>query len=171
MGAQVGVAHTYPLAELEQRLRKAVALGRRIHFLPPYRGETRLQLSGLLGIAPALLHDYKSVDLMFAVAEMREVKSPEEIEALERAFRIGYDMHTLAMRMCRPGVVERQIAGAIEGVAKSAGLGVSFPSIVSQHGETLHNLRSDGVLEAGRLLLCDAGGGAKTNKKCPGRPC
>ena len=158
LGAQVGVAHTYPLAELEQRLRKAVALGRRIHFLPPYRGETRLQLSGLLGIAPALLHDYKSVDLMFAVAEMREVKSPEEIEALERAFRIGYDMHTLAMRMCRPGVVERQIAGAIEGVAKSAGLGVSFPSIVSQHGETLHNLRSDGVLEAGRLLLCDAGG-------------
>lgn len=127
LGAQVGVAHTYPLAELEQRLRKAVALGRRIHFLPPYRGETRLQLSGLLGIAPALLHDYKSVDLMFAVAEMREVKSPEEIEALERAFRIGYDMHTLAMRMCRPGVVERQIAGAIEGVAKSAGLGVSFP--------------------------------------------
>ncbi|WP_289066401.1 aminopeptidase P family protein [uncultured Alistipes sp.] len=158
LGAQVGVAHTYPLAELEQRLRKAVALGRRIHFLPPYRGETRLQLSGLLGIAPVLLHDYKSVDLMFAVAEMREVKSPEEIEALERAFRIGYDMHTLAMRMCRPGVVERQIAGAIEGVAKSAGLGVSFPSIVSQHGETLHNLRSDGVLEAGRLLLCDAGG-------------
>ena len=33
LGAQVGVAHTYPLAELEQRLRKAVALGRRIHFL------------------------------------------------------------------------------------------------------------------------------------------
>ncbi len=157
LGAQVGVAHTYPLAELEQRLRKAVALGRRIHFLPPYRGETRLQLSGLLGIAPALLHDYKSVDLMFAVAEMREVKSPEEIEALERAFRIGYDMHTLAMRMCRPGVVERQIAGAIEGVAKSLGQGVSFPSIVSQHGETLHNLNADGVLEEGRLLLCDAG--------------
>ena len=67
-------------------------------------------------------------------------------------------MHTTAMRMCRPGVVERQIAGAIEGVAKSQGQGVSFPSIVSQHGETLHNLNADGVLEEGRLLLCDAGG-------------
>ena len=102
--------------------------------------------------------DYKSVDLMFAVAEMREKKSAEEVEELERAFTIGYEMHTTAMKMCRPGVVERQIAGAIEGVAKAMGQGVSFPSIVSQHGETLHNLNADGVLEEGRLLLCDAGG-------------
>ena len=158
LGAQVGVTATFPMAELEKYLRKALQQGRRIHYLPPYRGETKLQLSELLGIAPSQLHDGKSVDLMFAVAEMREVKSAEEIEEMERAFRIGYEMHTLAMKMCRPGVVEREIAGAIEGVSKSMGSGVSFPSIVSQHGETLHNLCADGVLEAGRLLLVDAGG-------------
>lgn len=158
LGAQVGIAAAFPLSELQTRLRKAIAQGRRIHYLPPYRGETKLQLSELLGIAPALLHDYKSVDLMLAVAEMRETKSAEEIEEMERAFQIGYKMHTLAMKMCRPGVVEREIAGAMEGVAKSMGSGVSFPSIVSQHGETLHNLCSDGVLQKGRLLLCDAGG-------------
>lgn len=158
MGAGVGITATFPMAELEKRLRKAVALGRRVHYLPPYRGETKLQLSELLGIRAALLHDYKSVDLMFAVAEMREKKSAEEVEEMERAFEIGYEMHTTAMKMCRPGVVERQIAGAIEGIAKSMGQGVSFPSIVSQHGETLHNLNADGVLEEGRLLLCDAGG-------------
>lgn len=163
LGAQVGISATFPLAALEERLRKAIELGRRIHYLPPYRGETKLQLSALLGIRPALLHEYKSVDLMFAVAEMREKKSAEEVEELERAFRIGYKMHTTAMRMCRPGVVEREIAGAIEGIAKSDGLGVSFPSIVSQHGETLHNLNSDGVLQSGRLLLCDAGGEALSN--------
>ena len=158
LGARVGVAATFPMAELEKYLRKALQQGRRIHYLPPYRGETKLQLSELLGIAPSQLHDGKSVDLMFAVAEMREVKSAEEIKEMERAFRIGYEMHTLAMKMCRPGVVEREIAGAIEGVSKSMGSGVSFPSIVSQHGETLHNLCADGVLEAGRLLLVDAGG-------------
>ena len=158
MGAGAGVTATFPMAELEKRLRRAISLGRRVHYLPPYRGETKLQLSALLGIKPALLHDYKSVDLMFAVAEMREKKSAEEVEEMERAFRIGYEMHTTAMRMCRPGVVERQIAGAIEGVAKSQGQGVSFPSIVSQHGETLHNLNSEGVLADGRLLLVDAGG-------------
>ncbi len=163
LGAQVGILATFPMAALEERLRKAIELGRRIHYLPPYRGETKLQLSALLGIRPALLHEYKSVDLMFAVAEMREKKSAEEVEELERAFGIGYKMHTTAMRMCRPGVVEREIAGAIEGIAKSDGLGVSFPSIVSQHGETLHNLNSDGVLQSGRLLLCDAGGEALSN--------
>ena len=151
MGAGAGVTATFPMAELEKRLRRAISLGRRVHYLPPYRGETKLQLSALLGIKPALLHDYKSVDLMFAVAEMREKKSAEEVEEMERAFRIGYEMHTTAMRMCRPGVVERQIAGAIEGVAKSQGQGVSFPSIVSQPGETLHNLHSAGVLADGRL--------------------
>ena len=157
-GARAGVADCRPLAALADYLAAAIRLGRRIHYLPPYRGETKLQLSALLGIAPALLHDYKSVDLMFAVAEMREVKSAEEVAQMEDAFHIGYAMHSTAMRMCRAGVVEREIAGAIEGVAKSMGLGVSFPSIVSQHGETLHNLNADGVLEEGRLLLCDAGG-------------
>jgi len=70
LGAKVGIAATHPLSELEKRLRKAISLGRKIHFLPPYRGETKLWLSSLLGIKPTLLHDYKSVDLMFAVAEM-----------------------------------------------------------------------------------------------------
>jgi Xaa-Pro aminopeptidase len=131
--------------------------GRTIHYLPPYRGETKIRLASLLGRNIDALHAGKSADLMFAVAEMREVKSAEEIEALERAFQLGYAMHTTAMKMCRAGVVERQIAGAIEGIAKSQGLGVSFGSIVSQHGETLHNLNCDGVLESGRLLLVDAG--------------
>ena len=94
---------------------------------------------------------------MMAVAEMREKKGPEEIEEFEKSFHIGYAMHTTAMKMCRPGIVEREIAGTIEGISKAFGRGVSFPPIVSQHGETLHNLHSDGVLQNGRLLLCDAG--------------
>ncbi len=158
MACGVAVAHTAPLADLTPLVRRAIQLGRRVHFLPIYRGETKLQFAELLGLTPALLHDYKSVDLMFAVAEMREVKGSEEIEALERAFQIGYAMHTTAMKMCRPGLVEREISGAMAGIAHSMGQGVSFPTIASQHGETLHNLNSDGILEAGRLLLVDGGG-------------
>ena len=157
LGAQVGVSNCQPLKALDGVLATAMKLNRRIHFLPPYRGESKIELSRLLGLPIAELYPHKSVDLMFAVAEMREVKSAEEIEALERAFQLGYAMHTTAMKMCKAGVVEREIAGAMEGIAKSQGLGVSFPSIVSQHGETLHNLNSDGVLENGRLLLVDGG--------------
>lgn len=163
LGAKVNVSLTFPMKALEEKLRSAIAMGRKVHYLPPYRGETKLQISALLGIQPEMLHSYKSIDLMFAVAEMREKKSQEEIEELERAFHIGYKMHTTAMKMCRPGVVEREIAGTIEGISKAYGLGVSFPSIVTQHGETLHNLNCEGVLESGRLLLVDAGGESVNN--------
>ena len=155
---EVGVTKTAQAKALAERIATAIRLGRRVHFLPPYRGETKLQLCELLGLAPSMLHEYKSVELMMAVAEMRERKSAEEIEEIERAFHIGYAMHTTAMHLCRPGAVECEIAGALEGVAKTLGTGVSFPSIVTQHGETLHNHCSAAKLESGRLLLVDAGG-------------
>ena len=157
-GAEVGVMKTSPLAEVRTLLRKAIEQNRPVHYLPPYRAELKISLAELLGIRLDMLHERKSLDLMFAVAEMREKKSAEEVEALERAFKIGYQMHITAMRMCRPGVVEREIAGRLEGIAKSYGQGVSFPTIVTQHGEILHNHNHDGVLEAGRLLLVDGGG-------------
>ena len=157
LGAQVGVASTMPTSALAQFVATAVASGQKVHYLPPYRGKTTLQLCSLLGLTPEQLMKGMSVDLMFAVAQMRETKSAEEIEALERAFHIGYNMHTTAMKMCRAGVVEREIAGAIEGIALGQGAGISFTSIVSQHGETLHNHNYNGTLENGRLLLVDAG--------------
>ena len=158
LGAEVGVEKCFPKAEVRTLLKKAIEQNRPVHYLPPYRAELKIELADLLGIRLAMLHERKSLDLMFAIAEMREKKSAEEIKALERAFKIGYQMHMTAMRMCRPGVVEREIAGRVEGIAKSYGQGVSFPTIVTQHGEILHNHNHDGVLEAGRLLLVDGGG-------------
>ena len=77
-GAEAGVSNTFPLADLKTHLTKAIVQGRRIHYLPPYRGETKLLLADLLGLKPAALHDHKSVELMMAVAEMREKKGPED---------------------------------------------------------------------------------------------
>jgi Xaa-Pro aminopeptidase len=66
-------------------------------------------------------------------------------------------MHIVAMKMCQPGVSEREIAGMIEGLAISKGTRVSFPTILSMNGQTLHNHDHSGILEPGRLMLCDAG--------------
>ena len=89
---------------------------------------------------------------------MREKKSAEEIAALEEAFEIGYQMHTTAMLNTRPGRSEHEVAGMVDGMALRYGTGVSFTTILSQHGEVLHNHDHSGILESGRLLLCDAGG-------------
>ena len=110
LGARAGITRTFPMEALKARVADALKKGRTVHYLPPYRGETKIELSELLGLPVSELHGHKSADLMFAVAEMREVKGPEEIEALERAFQIGYIMHVTAMKMCRPGVVEREIS-------------------------------------------------------------
>lgn len=157
LGASCGVKATASLAQLREDLTLAIRKGRPVHFLPPYRADNTARLSDWLGICPANIADRASVELALAVVSLRDKKSPQEIEQIEDACEIGYEMHTLAMKMCRPGVSEREIAGAIEGISLRRGKGVSFHSIVSQHGETLHNHSHDGILESGRLLLVDAG--------------
>ena len=157
MGERVGVQHTFTMLELQLMMTMAIRKGRRIHFLPPYRESNVLLLKSLLGIKSDFIGNYVSEELIKAVVSMREVKEPQEIEEIERACETGYLMHTTAMKMCRPGIVEREIAGTIEGIALSKGAGVSFISIVSQNGETLHNHYYGNKLRPGRMLLIDAG--------------
>lgn len=155
---EVGVAQSKPMAKLQEDVRRAISLGREVHYLPPYRGETILMMSDMLGIHPSMLHARKSWDLLFAVAQMRERKGEEEIAALEEAFEIGYQMHTAAMRNTRAGRTEHEVAGIVDGMALRYGTGVSFTTILSQHGEVLHNHDHSGTMQDGRLVLCDAGG-------------
>lgn len=157
MAEECGVAHTAPMAALTEMVAQAQKAGRKVHFLPPYRHETMIRLHDLLGIHPSQQRDTASQELIQAVIQLRLVKSAEEIEELERAAAIGYEMHTTAMRLCRPGVTEAYIGGVLDGIAASHGSMVSFQSIVSMHGEILHGYPSARPLEAGRLLLCDAG--------------
>lgn len=157
LAASVGVKHTAPTAALPEAIASARRQGRTIHYLPQFRGMELINMSTLLGVPVQQVNDGVSADLMMAVTQMREIKSDEEIEEMERAFHVGYLMHTTAMSMCREGVVEREIIGAIGGIAMQYGWGCSFFSHVTQHGEILHNFGCDDKLVNGRLLLCDAG--------------
>ena len=154
---RVGVAHTRPLGALAEQMQRLRTLGRSLHYLPPYRAATRQQLATLLGLPVSEVDARASVALSLAVVALREVKEPCEIAEIDRACDLSSRMHCTAMRLCREGATERSIMGAIEAVALQQGAGVSFPSIVTQHGETLHNHGYDHVLESGRLLLVDAG--------------
>lgn len=162
MAAQAGVLNSAPMKELATLVEKARKQGRKIHFLPPYRHDLMIQLMDLTGIHPSQQREAASVELIRAVIDQRAVKSEGEVEEIERACAIGYEMHTTAMKMCRPGVTEQEIAGRISGIASSKGCIVSFPSILSMHGEIMHGYPSPRPLEAGRLMLCDAG--AETNE-------
>ncbi len=162
LGLTVGVEQARPAKDLRTLVDTARAKGQTIHYLPPYRFDNIIQIGDLLGIHPLQTRASASVSLIKAVVNMRSVKTAEEIEEIERAMEIGYLMHTTAMKGCRPGVTEQELAGRLEGIAHSYGSKVSFNTILTMHGEIQHGVPSTRKLEAGRLMLCDAG--AETNE-------
>ena len=158
MAESVGVKNTAPMKSLKTICNDAMRQKRRIHFLPPYRHDIKIQIFDLLGVHPVQQKESASMDLIKAVVKMRSTKEAQEIEELERASVIGYKMHTTAMRLTKPGLTEKYVAGHVDGTANSYGAMVSFPTIFSQHGEIMHGSPSMAELESGRLVLCDCGG-------------
>ena len=157
LAAEVGVARTAPMSKLRSVCSNSIATNRTVHFLPPYRHDTKIQIMDLLGIHPSEQKERASLPLIKAIVKMRSTKTAEEIALIDRACEVGYEMHTTAQRLIRPGVTERYVGGQVDGIARSIAQGNSFATIFSQHGEIMHGNPSDAKLEAGRLALCDAG--------------
>ena len=154
LAAEVGVTKTAPMKDLTSYIKHQTS---KIHFLPPYRFDTKIQIMDLLGIHPSQQKEKASLALIKAVVKMRATKSEEEIAYIEAACDVGYVMHTTAQLLIKPGITERFVAGQVDGIARSLAQGNSFATIFSQHGEIMHGNPSDAKLEDGRLVLCDAG--------------
>jgi Xaa-Pro aminopeptidase len=153
--ATIMMDKTQSYAALPDVLQKAQQQGRTIHFLPPYRAETKIHLWELLGIPPA--QQKASVPLIKAVVKMRMLKEPLEIEQIEAAIDTSCKMHTYVMKHVRTGMVERELSGAIEGIALANGGMVGFPVILSVNGQILHNHYHGNTMRNGQLLITDAG--------------
>ena len=157
LAAQVGVSNSAPMKELKSVCNEALSKKRKIHFLPPYRFDTMIQIMDLLGTHPNQQREAASLELIQAVVKMRATKEPQEIDAIDKACEVGYKMHTSAIRLTKSRVKELSIGGQVDGIANSYASKVSFGTIFSQHGEIQHGIPHDVALEDGRLVLCDAG--------------
>lgn len=170
-GERIGCTETAPLADFDKAVSEAVAAGRKVHFLPPARYYNVMKLSALVEtsaadvrkVAPADAGKYASEELVRSVVALRLIKEQCEIEEIDKACEIGYLMHTEARKGCKPGVLEQEIVGRMEGVTLSKGWGVSFATILSQNGETLHNHSHHQIITPGRLLVVDAGAESNTH--------
>ncbi|MGE4587059.1 MAG: aminopeptidase P family protein [Mangrovibacterium sp.] len=154
---RAAVRNQLPFRKLAAMLGDAIRQGRRIHILPPYRAENKLLLGELMGISAGMLAEYASVDLIRAVVKLRSEKQVCEIEEMKKAWATGYQMHLAAMQMALPGISEQTVAGTIDSIPLKAGGMTAYPTILSQHGEILHNHSHGEMLQRGRLLLVDAG--------------
>ena len=161
LASRCGVMNTAPFSRLEEITGDALSKKRKIHFLPPYRAETKMTLGSLLRENPCQMKTVASPELIRAVVSLRSIKEKAEVDEIEKAVDIAYDMHVAAMKMCRKGTREQDIFAAMEEVALMKGAGTSFPIILSINGQTLHNHSHGNILEKGRMMVADAGAETK----------
>ena len=157
VAASVSVEKSAPYTDLNAAVAKVLAEGRPVHFVKPSRYYNTMKIASLLGCGTDEVAGRFSLALTKAIISMRLVKEDCEIEAIDDACNLGYEMHTVARNSIVPGIIEQEIVGKMDGVTLSKGWGVSFPTILTQHGETLHNHLHDKIIEPGKLMVIDAG--------------
>lgn len=157
VAASVGVEKSAPYTDLNAAVAKVLAEGRSVHFVKPSRYYNTMKIASLLGCGTDEVAGRFSLALTKAIISMRLVKEDCEIEVIDDACNLGYEMHTVARNSIVPGIIEQEIVGKMDGVTLSKGWGVSFPTILTQHGETLHNHLHDKIIEPGKLMVIDAG--------------
>jgi len=157
LGEKAGISQVLPYIKLSTYLEEALQQGRVIHYLPPYRDDNLLEIARLTKLPWEKVKSGASLELIKGVIALRSIKETVEVEDIIRAVDTSYEMHTTVMKMARPGIYEREIAGHIEGIALSQGTMTAFPIILSMDGQTLHNHYHGNILEQGRLIVTDAG--------------
>jgi Xaa-Pro aminopeptidase len=158
LGLKSGLHEVADFNQLEGIIRPVIGKGRKIHFLPQYRAENLIRIQRLLKIDPALVNASTSASFIKAVVAQRSTKTEEEIEQIETALSVTFDMHTLAMKLSRPGIYEREAAGAMAGIAYSrGGAGLAYPIIFTVNGHILHNFYHNSKMEEGDIIINDSG--------------
>jgi len=152
---RVGISEVRPTSELKDYLDAAASKGQEIHYLPVYRAEHRLKLQNLLGIHPGA--EQPSVPFIKGIVNLRNYKTAEEIIELEKACDVTADMHIEAIRTVKVGMHEYEVAAALEAVAQANGCRISFPTITTVNGQTLHNHYHGNLINEGDMVLIDAG--------------
>lgn len=160
-----GADAAYTFAEFEEKLQEILNGAEKLYYRIGAERELdekiihqirRMRAMGRKGIsAPTTIVDPASL-----IHEMRLIKSEEEIELMQRAADIASEAHREAMKNARPGMKEYEVEALIEYTFRRNGASApAYTSIVGggANATVLHYINNDAELNAGELLLVDAG--------------
>ena len=137
--------------------------GRKAATVPPLeRGEAERLATLLARAGDTLGSSALDAPLLDAIVALRLYHDDAALGELSRVASASVGAHRAGMRTTAPGRSEQEICAAMEFELARAACGTAYGSIVSVHGEVLHNNRHDNVLRAGDLLLADVGGESDT---------
>lgn len=157
LAALCGVEHTGSISDLYHRAKQANKQKGAIHFLPQYRSKNILKLMDITGLSAQEIKTKASTELIMAVVSQRNYKTVDEIIEIEKGIDTTVDMHIAAMKMLKPGMSELEVVVEIEKIARATGGEISFPTIATINGQTLHNHYHGNIVKEGQLFLLDCG--------------
>lgn len=152
-----GADTAYAIDRLEEILRRSIRGKEKVYFDVGNKElfETIHSLLPPHGRRPNAL-----VDVLPIIHEMRVVKSPEEIELLQKAVSNTCDAYIEVLKAAKPGMYEYELGAVIDYVYKINGsLRKGFPSIIGSGPRTsvFHYDANNQKIQDGDLVLMDIG--------------
>lgn len=163
--SEFGAHEAFPVAEFDSKLtdilNDAETLYYRLGVHPDLDDKIIREIARMRGLNRKPIHPPTTiVDPATIVHELRVIKSPDELELMQKAADIAAEAHVEAMKTARAGMREYELEALIEQVFRRHGAaGPAYTSIVGAgpNATVLHYINNDGELRDGELLLVDAG--------------
>ncbi|MEK6279795.1 MAG: Xaa-Pro aminopeptidase [Acidobacteriota bacterium] len=167
--SDLGADAAFPIAEFESKLQEILDGAQNLYYRlgvnPDLDSAIIRKISEMRALNRKPIHPPRTIiDPATIVHEMRVLKSPEELELMQKAADIAAEAHVEAMKAVRPGMKEYEVEAMLEQYFRRHGAeGPSYTSIVGAgaNATILHYINNDGELRDGDLLLVDAGAEVK----------
>jgi Xaa-Pro aminopeptidase len=126
--------------------------------LPAIDASTRLEQQRLLGrpVAPRALEGADAT-LADAILALRLHHDADAVRGLRLAAEVTAHAHVAGMKATHPGLREWHVRGAMLGAIAREHCSLAYETIVTVHGEVLHNHAHEHALAPHDLLLADVG--------------
>jgi Xaa-Pro aminopeptidase len=149
---EIGADRAFPLSALKSDVADAATIA-------VQDAATRLQQSHLLNrmITPA--NQLQGIDLALAqaIVQIRLVHDAAAIAEMRKAIVVSIEAHQAGIAAIAKARVEAEVRAAMESVILARQMTCAYGSIVTVHGEVLHNEQYHHLLQPGDLLLADVG--------------
>jgi len=148
----IGADEAYPMVELESHLQDAATIA-------VQDAASWTQQSQLLDrwVLPQRAPENIDLELAKAIVELRITHDEAALAEIRKAIAVTVEAHKTGIAATSTAKTEAQVRAAMESVIMAHNMTTSYNSIVTVHGEILHNEHYENSLEPNDLLLADVG--------------
>jgi Xaa-Pro aminopeptidase len=152
IAAAIGADVARTMSELKHRGKDAASI-------PVQNYGTNLVQAQILQRPISSPYDLEGIDLELAkaIATLRLTHDAGALMELRQAAAVSVEAHKAGMAATPQAKLEAEVRAAMEGVIIAHNMTTSYNSIVTVHGEVLHNEVYHHPLQPGDLLLADVG--------------